>query len=941
MNKRTWGKRFVLVLNILLICLMLYPWEHAAWAAAEPKLTSSEKTLYLGYNTYTIKVNNLVKNAVVTYQSSNKKIAAVSNKGVITPVDDGKAKITVTIKQNKKTYKRYLNITVKEPYISITKKKQELTQEDSFQFKAKVYGSSEKIKWKVSDEDLAHIDATTGKFTAFSTGTVTVTANAGSLKRSCQVTITALPVNELVMAGPSEMIVGETFTYTISNDMHMADSWWVSDDTIAELGDGDGTVQDITALKAGAFTIYAETSDGYGEKKVQVKDLQVTGNPYIPVTGTSFFTVNSKQLQKEGTWIIEDMEIAEKVEQTDDGIWIKGIKEGHTRLVLHYMSYSDIHKFYSDIYVGEAPDFVISGKSLINVHSTEDYSINLPEDSSIYWNISDDTKVEMTWYGNSMRLTAWEEGTYTITATVGGKQVALVITAVNEDATNITDPPTDDSSDSDTGNQDEAIDTGNSSDTGNTSDSGNTKDDTVGTTKKVTKNGIIYELRGTYAYVAGAEKGLKEAVILTEVEGLPVTRISKAFGQCPTLKSVTWQGASIILEDDCFYNNSSITSVTLKGGNITLGIRALSNCTALTSISFTGEVKRVGTMAFAGCTSLTELTIPGTETSYDKTTHYAGYGPFYGCSSLKVLRLKSKIVFADPKMEEIFFYGVWDNNMDSHIEELHLNIDQITTMNFLKYIGDNVRKVVLVNTRSICDMAFYSYDKLEEITIPASLVEIGDFAFSHCSSLKTINAEVNRARTFFVGAVFSDTQFDSIQGCYFNGAEDLLGREEYNALQKALSVVKELKASAADEYDIIKGAHDWIVLNTVYDYDNFNNNTIPRSSHQGAGVFVYGTAVCEGYMNAFKTLMDLAGIECHNVTGLAENDLFIGQHGWNIVKLRGEYYQIDCTWDDPAYDNGAVHYNYFLIGDAQMSLDHTWQYDYTNYPSCPKNYTDR
>lgn len=78
-----------------------------------PVASVKNETLYSGGDSYTIKIKNLASKAKVTYKSSDSNIAKVSAKGVVKPVDEGTAKITVTVKQNNKTYTCKIKITVK------------------------------------------------------------------------------------------------------------------------------------------------------------------------------------------------------------------------------------------------------------------------------------------------------------------------------------------------------------------------------------------------------------------------------------------------------------------------------------------------------------------------------------------------------------------------------------------------------------------------------------------------------------------------------------------------------------------------------------------------------------------------------------------------------------------------------------------------------------
>ena len=47
--------------------------------------------------------------------------------------------------------------------------------------------------------------------------------------------------------------------------------------------------------------------------------------------------------------------------------------------------------------------------------------------------------------------------------------------------------------------------------------------------------------------------------------------------------------------------------------------------------------------------------------------------------------------------------------------------------------------------------------------------------------------------------------------------------------------------------------------------------------------------------------MDMLGIENYTISGKAGND----QHIWNVVKINGDWYQVDVTWDDPLIEGGG------------------------------------
>ncbi|MBR5152300.1 MAG: hypothetical protein IKW60_02075 [Clostridia bacterium] len=83
--------------------------------------------------------------------------------------------------------------------------------------------------------------------------------------------------------------------------------------------------------------------------------------------------------------------------------------------------------------------------------------------------------------------------------------------------------------------------------------------------------------------------------------------------------------------------------------------------------------------------------------------------------------------------------------------------------------------------------------------------------------------------------------------------------------------------------------------------------------HTAYNALVKGTAVCDGYVKAYQYLLREVGILSHMATGYGAG----GGHAWNLVRLDGEWYYTDLTWDDNK--NGLVFYAYFNMDDAQLA----------------------
>lgn len=126
--------------------------------------------------------------------------------------------------------------------------------------------------------------------------------------------------------------------------------------------------------------------------------------------------------------------------------------------------------------------------------------------------------------------------------------------------------------------------------------------------------------------------------------------------------------------------------------------------------------------------------------------------------------------------------------------------------------------------------------------------------------------------------------------------------------------------------------HDYLAKNAEYNVEDKDKGY--STDHNAYGVLVLGKGVCESYAKAFCVLSDAAGLECKYVSGEAKDE---GPHAWNMVKLDGEWYNVDVTWDDPVYNKPEdkwveVQYNYFNVPDSIMKNTHTRDESLVKYP---------
>lgn len=157
----------------------------------------------------------------------------------------------------------------------------------------------------------------------------------------------------------------------------------------------------------------------------------------------------------------------------------------------------------------------------------------------------------------------------------------------------------------------------------------------------------------------------------------------------------------------------------------------------------------------------------------------------------------------------------------------------------------------------------------------------------------------------------------------FTVAADLTAEQlapMYEALmEKTQEITAGAKAYATDRERILY-VHDYLVTHTVYDTAGAASISAegPLGLYSTAyGCIVDGSAVCQGYAEAFKLLMQQLDIPCGICSGMAGGE----SHAWNWVQLDGKYYWIDVTWDDPTSEDGSsdsLDHGYFLINDEML-----------------------
>lgn len=148
-------------------------------------------------------------------------------------------------------------------------------------------------------------------------------------------------------------------------------------------------------------------------------------------------------------------------------------------------------------------------------------------------------------------------------------------------------------------------------------------------------------------------------------------------------------------------------------------------------------------------------------------------------------------------------------------------------------------------------------------------------------------------------------------------------KEETRSLLKQAE--SEINVEGMSDYEIVCTVNDYLCDTIVYP----ESEPYAEETHTAYSAFKNGSAVCDGYARAAKLLLNDYGIECDLAVGECIPD---GGHAWNLVKLNGEWYHMDVTWNDGGaeWDKNARE-AYLLVTDDFMKQSRVW--DETVYPA--------
>ena len=299
----------------------------------KPTLTlKGKKTLYVKNSvTFTAKATPAAK---ITWKSSNKKIATVSSKGVVTPKKTGTVTISASANGVTKTYK----VTVKKPSVKITSTQKAVFEKNSFQIWVKAK-PSDQVKYKTSNKKIATVDKN-GQVTGVKSGTVTITAYVPGAKASCKVKVVKNRYS--LNRHKATIMTGKTARFSVKNmSSYQGVSYYLDDNNVASTVSSKDNVATVkasgksTAVLVASTYIYVDGDYLYWRDTCQIKvcDFGITDQDLSIAKKTShqmkLKNAGRGSAVKSVKWISENTKIA--AINAKSGL-VKGKKAGSTHI---------------------------------------------------------------------------------------------------------------------------------------------------------------------------------------------------------------------------------------------------------------------------------------------------------------------------------------------------------------------------------------------------------------------------------------------------------------------------------------------------------------------------------------------------------------------------------------------------------------------------------
>lgn len=232
-----------------------------------------------------------------------------------------------------------------------------------------------------------------------------------------------------------------------------------------------------------------------------------------------------------------------------------------------------------------------------------------------------------------------------------------------------------------------------------------------------------------------------------------VTIGSEAFKQCPNLMTATIGGNVKTLGNNVFSLCNKLASITLSESIDSIGNSCFSNCKSLTDVVLPNGIDFIAESLFDGCTGLKNVHLPASlvtignisfrackamqmiEIPYGATT--IQQGAFYNCTALDSIAVPPTVANIH---YQAFYSTAWLNRQPEGL----IYIGHVA-LGYRGTVPEGTSITLRDNTVGVGERAFYQQAGLYSITLPYTIVALGDNSFGYCSGLREVHAHMNHA----------------------------------------------------------------------------------------------------------------------------------------------------------------------------------------------------
>ena len=262
---------------------------------------------------------------------------------------------------------------------------------------------------------------------------------------------------------------------------------------------------------------------------------------------------------------------------------------------------------------------------------------------------------------------------------------------------------------------------------------------------------------GIYYNIITQEDGSKAASVTNAIGGKDINfdSTTKYVGDIVIPDSISFDGERlpVVRIEQRTFLYCGVKSVVLPRGVKQIEAATFYCCVALTTVALPSELESIGPSAFSQCLNLSKVNLP-------PSVSYIGNQAFCECISLESFKVGTSVkyfgdeAFVSSNISEISFSKdasigkdvlLHCNNLSSiEVEEGHPVYDSRENCNALiesasnKIVRGSAKTVIPASVQEIGDYAFDCCEGIQSVQIPDGCTHIGEKAFFRCSSLQSV-----------------------------------------------------------------------------------------------------------------------------------------------------------------------------------------------------------